>query len=94
MECCGNNNYTDWEVVFQNDSLPMSCCPRSPFVVGTEICNTTSNKYPKGCLEQFGTFVMNHAAVLGGVGVGIAFIQVKSFSVHDVLKKHCIILFS
>jgi hypothetical protein len=50
--------------------------------------------YPKGCLEQFGTFVMNHAAVLGGVGVGIAFIQVKSFSVHGVLKKHCIILFS
>jgi hypothetical protein len=33
--------------------------------------------YPKGCLELFGTFVMNHAAVLGGAGVGIAFIQVK-----------------
>jgi hypothetical protein len=36
--------------------------------------------------------VMNHAAVLGGAGVGIAFIQVKWFSVHDVLKRHCIIL--
>jgi hypothetical protein len=33
--------------------------------------------YAKGCLEQFGTFVMNHAAVLGGAGIGIAFIQVK-----------------
>jgi hypothetical protein len=78
MECCGNNNYTDWKDVFHNVSLPLSCCPRSPYVVGADICNTTSgNVYLKGCLEQFGTFVMNHAAVLGGVGVGIAFIQVK-----------------
>jgi hypothetical protein len=34
---------------------------------------------------------MDHAAVLGGAGIGIAFIQVKLF---PVLKKHCIILFS
>jgi hypothetical protein len=33
--------------------------------------------YHKGCLEEFGKFVMNHAAVLGGAGVGIAFVQVK-----------------
>jgi len=50
--------------------------------------------YTVGCLEKFGTFVMNHAAVLGGAGIGIAFIQVRWFSVYDVLKKCCIILFS
>ena len=77
MQCCGNNNYTDWKDVFQNDSLPLSCCPRSHAVVGFDNCTTTSDMYPKGCLEQFGAFVMNHAAVLGGAGVGIAFIQVK-----------------
>jgi hypothetical protein len=77
LECCGNNDYRDWEDVFHNDSLPLSCCPRSPVVVGVDFCNTTSQMYHEGCLKRFGTFVMNHAAVLGGVGVGIAFIQVK-----------------
>jgi hypothetical protein len=77
MDCCGNNNYTDWEGVFHNDSLPLSCCTRSHYVVGADICNTATVTYLKGCLEQFGAFVMNHAAILGGVGVGIAFIQVK-----------------
>jgi hypothetical protein len=78
MECCGNINYTDWEAVFHNDSLPLSCCPRSHVIVGFDICNTTSEDvYHKGCLDQFGKFVMKHAAVLGGAGVGIAFIQVK-----------------
>jgi hypothetical protein len=55
----------------------LSCCPRSHEVVGVDLCNTTSNPYPRGCLDQFGAFVMNHAAVLGGAGVGIALIQVK-----------------
>ena len=77
MECCGNNNYTDWEHVFHNDSLPLSCCQQSHVTVGFDICNASSHMYAKGCLEQFGTFVMNHAAVLGGAGIGIAFIQVK-----------------
>jgi len=77
MECCGNNNYTDWKDVFHNDSLPLSCCTRSHSLVGVDICDTTSEVHHKGCLEQFGAFVMNHAAILGGVGVGIAFIQVK-----------------
>jgi hypothetical protein len=33
--------------------------------------------YREGCLEKFGTYVMDHAAVLGGAGIGIAFIQVN-----------------
>lgn len=77
MECCGNNNYTDWELVFHNDSLPLSCCRRSHVAAGVDICNTASDMYKNGCLEQFGKFVMKHAAVLGGAGIGIAFIQVK-----------------
>lgn len=77
MECCGNNNYTDWKDVYHNDSLPLSCCRRSEIVVGFDNCSTTSEMYHKGCLEEFGKFVMNHAAVLGGAGVGIAFVQVK-----------------
>jgi len=89
MECCGTNDYTDWKDVFNNNSLPLSCCPRSHVAVGDEICNTnTSDKYTKGCLEQFGTFVMNHAAVLGGAGVGIAFIQLLGVVLACLLARH------
>jgi len=78
MECCGTNSYTDWEDVFHNNSLPLSCCRRSHVAVDVDYCNTASgNKYLVGCLDRFAIFVMNHAAVLGGAGVGIAFIQVK-----------------
>jgi hypothetical protein len=37
----------------------------------------SSNVYGDGCLKRFGTFVMDHAATLGGAGIGIAFIQVN-----------------
>lgn len=88
MECCGNKNYTDWKDVFHNDSLPLSCCTRSHTAVGLDICNTTSDMHLKGCLEQFGTFVMNHAAILGGVGVGIAFIQLLGVILACLLARH------
>jgi CD63 antigen len=88
MECCGNNNYTDWKDVFHNNSLPLSCCPRSHVVVDVDYCNTTSKMYTVGCLEKFGTFVMNHAAVLGGAGIGIAFIQLLGVVLACLLARH------
>jgi hypothetical protein len=78
LKCCGNNNCTDWEDVFQNTSLPLSCCPRSHGAVGIDECYTnSSNVYEDGCLKKFGTYVTDHAATLGGAGIGIAFIQVN-----------------
>jgi hypothetical protein len=81
LECCGNNNYSDWEHVFHNNSLPMSCCSPSHSAIGVEVCDTHSKGlHREGCLKKFGEFVMDHAAVLGGAGIGIAFIQVNHFA--------------
>lgn len=89
MKCCGNNNYTDWEHVFPNHSLPLSCCPQSHVAVGVDICNTTTPYlYKDGCLEQFGKFVMKHAAVLGGAGIGIAFVQLLGVVLACLLARH------
>lgn len=88
MECCGTNNYTDWKDVFHNDSLPLSCCEQSHFALGVDYCNTTSVVHTKGCLQEFGRFVMNHAAVLGGAGVGIAFIQLLGVVLACLLARH------
>jgi hypothetical protein len=46
-----------------------------------EVCDTHSKDlHHEGCLKKFGEFVMDHAAVLGGAGIGIAFIQVNHFA--------------
>jgi hypothetical protein len=42
-----------------------------------ECTTNTTNHYSDGCLKAFGKYVMDHAAVLGGAGIGIAFIQVN-----------------
>jgi hypothetical protein len=66
----------------------MSCCSPSHAAVGIEECNTLSESlHQEGCLKMFGIFVMDHAAMLGGAGIGIAFIQVNYFSLQDVLQK-------
>lgn len=39
FECCGVDNYTDWNGVFHNDRLPVSCCPRKDGTVGEFYCN-------------------------------------------------------
>jgi CD63 antigen len=49
---------------------------------------TSEDMYRKGCLDQFGKFVMKHAAVLGGAGVGIVFIQLLGVVLACLLAKH------
>lgn len=89
LECCGNNNYKDWEDVFHNESLPLSCCPRPHDAVGTDNCtNSSTHVFPEGCLEKFGEYVMDHAAVLGGAGIGMAFIQLLGVVLACLLARH------
>jgi hypothetical protein len=57
-----------------------------------EECNTLSKGlHREGCLKKFGIFVMDHAAMLGGAGIGIAFIQVNHFPLQDVHQKQVFI---
>ena len=72
-------SYRDWEAVFNNDSLPLSCCKTSIGTIGTLNCSALSpaNVYPEGCEWAFGQYVRDHAVVIGGTGIGIAFIQVN-----------------
>ena len=77
FECCGINNNTDWNKPLNNTGLPMSCCKFVFGQVGNSSCNSQSpNVFPKGCLPAFGDFIKAHAVQLGGVGIGIAFVQV------------------
>lgn len=80
FKCCGVDNSTDWSGVFKTGDLPQSCCQleTNKFipVMDTTVCNTTSlNIHPRGCLDEFQYSIKSHAIQLGGVGLGIAFIQ-------------------
>ncbi|WAR11453.1 CD63-like protein [Mya arenaria] len=66
FKCCGITNSTDW-----NGNIPQSCC-KSP---ATGCQNNTANLYPQGCLKKFSDWVEDHVAIVGGVGIGFAFIQ-------------------
>lgn len=77
FECCGVKNRTDWMTALNTDDLPVSCCRHETGKIGNSTCNISSpNVYPNGCLYTFEQFIKSHAMQLGGVGLGIALIQV------------------
>ncbi|XP_069702991.1 CD63 antigen-like [Periplaneta americana] len=69
LHCCGANDPRDWVNVFHNDSLPETCCPHDP------ACTILTNPYQQGCVSILRNEVQNYALLLGGVGIGVACIQ-------------------
>ncbi|XP_046745256.1 CD63 antigen-like [Diprion similis] len=74
--CCGTNEAKDWQLYFDNDTLPMSCCDQQVGAAGTVTCKLSEpNVHEIGCAHAFLDFVKLHALQLGGVGLGVAFVQ-------------------
>lgn len=72
FSCCGTNNASDWKQVYKNDSLPYSCCNHSEHLN----CTLDSHSlHTSSCVKAMGDVVVKNAVLLGGVGIGIAFIQ-------------------
>lgn len=68
FKCCGVDSYTEWHA--HNVSYPDSCCKKAPCVPGT------ANFYNEPCLEEFVDFVKTNIVKVGGVGIGLAFVQI------------------
>ncbi|XP_063221580.1 CD63 antigen-like [Bacillus rossius redtenbacheri] len=78
FNCCGINKPEDWDREYHdtNGTLPASCCHTEYGLWGGEPCSTASPyRNKEGCLPKLGAYVADHAAMLGGVGIGIAVIQ-------------------
>ncbi|CAG9585758.1 unnamed protein product [Danaus chrysippus] len=75
MHCCGIYGYEDW--AHTNQSLPTTCCGAHELVEGSAVaCTVTSpGLYTRGCLPLILVKLQDIALVLGGVGLGIAFVQ-------------------
>ncbi|XP_076368642.1 CD63 antigen-like [Tachypleus tridentatus] len=70
LKCCGANNASEWKE-YLGDKLPYSCCP------GKDIQKECKkDHYKKGCIDALANFLEDKILVVGGVGIGIAFVQI------------------
>ncbi|XP_022795859.1 CD63 antigen-like [Stylophora pistillata] len=76
FECCGVDGYEDY--LNQNTTeLPESCCRTPKCNTTVEAMRSLNNTeiYTQGCLKGFEKFLREHLLIVGGVGIGIAFVQ-------------------
>uniref|UniRef100_A0A1L8DK60 Tetraspanin n=2 Tax=Nyssomyia neivai TaxID=330878 RepID=A0A1L8DK60_9DIPT len=72
LSCCGIQGPRDWQQVFHNSSLPNSCCVQMPTTVSE--C-TIEHSLQDGCMHKLLSLLQHNALILGGVGIGIAVVQ-------------------
>jgi len=82
LKCCGVEGASGFEVWlmenknFDNTNrVPKSCCQRSNDIQNCIRQPTSENAWVEGCLTKAQTAINGQAAILGGVGVGIAFVM-------------------
>lgn len=71
LKCCGVSSSIDWK-----DHVPDSCCKVHTNIGDSSFAPKCSlvplNVYTQGCLNVTERFVKDHAAVIGGAGIGVA----------------------
>lgn len=72
LECCGIKDASDWRPIFKNKTVPAMCCHLLPESI--KHC-TTDHASKIGCLPRLLQFLDNKSLLLGGVGIGIALVQ-------------------
>ncbi|CAG0902628.1 unnamed protein product [Darwinula stevensoni] len=74
--CCGVTNYTDWwkPGPFEKPLLPSTCCESEQLVNGN--CTEMNEFHRNGCFGVLSDSFEKNVGIVGGVGVGIAFVQV------------------
>jgi len=90
FNCCGINNYTDWELVTNTTGglLPLSCCNIPPGTIGVFTCNnSTIGPHKEGCLEAFSDYIEGHATTVESVGLGFAVLQLLGIALACYLSK-------
>ncbi|XP_076458671.1 CD63 antigen-like [Babylonia areolata] len=77
FECCGVKSYTEWQELNLTTTYPQSCCKSEE----SQECSHEA-KIPesaiktKPCEKAFSDFMREKVAIIGGVGIGLAFIMV------------------
>lgn len=76
FDCCGVNTWKDWEKI-NSTYVPESCCKvRESATCGKIIANMNTTINTDGCVAGFKDFLEGNIYTLGGIGVGLAFVQI------------------
>ncbi|XP_068687489.1 CD63 antigen-like [Montipora capricornis] len=80
FDCCGANGYKDYKTMNISGEIkfPPSCCKNAtvcPSTFGQAKNMTDSDFVTKGCVDKFEKYLKDHIFIIGGVGVGVAFLQ-------------------
>nr|APM87502.1 CD63 [Haliotis discus discus] len=86
FKCCGADNYTSWEQFLPQP--PESCCKS----IGSIECkdrsyNKTDGIYTKSCTKGIIDWLKSNVILLGGIGIGLAFVQVFGICLACCLGK-------
>ncbi|XP_061934986.1 CD63 antigen [Apis cerana] len=74
LQCCGIIGATDWaHVGFSDNIVPNSCCKEVP--EGNKCDSNSIHIHSNGCMNNLQSAIEHNALILGGVGIGIAVIQ-------------------
>lgn len=66
---------SDWEHINHNNSLPHTCCAN---MASDGNCTMkSSEKFTTPCLDELKKAFIRYGSLIGGVGIGIALVQVK-----------------
>lgn len=71
LQCCGIDSYRDFRTVLEI-SIPGSCCAKN----SNDTCDQ-QNAYKTGCVIALKDLFKYASAVLGGIALGIAAIEVN-----------------
>ncbi|ERE91702.1 CD63 antigen isoform X1 [Cricetulus griseus] len=76
FECCGANNYTDWENItgMPKDRVPDSCCIN--ITVGCGIDFKENKIHTQGCVENIGVWLRKNVLLVAAAALGIAFVEI------------------
>ncbi|CAG0916885.1 unnamed protein product [Notodromas monacha] len=80
LKCCGVKDYKDWNQHLSK--YPKSCCGSTNL---DSVCEPSSPSFHEvACLPTLTSKVNGNIAIIGGIGIGIAFVQIEWIDVMAV----------
>ena len=83
LDCCGTQEYLDWtNATFSaNTDVPDSCCLSTitgcgKGVLGLSLQEASMKIHTDGCFGTFSDKIQENVGLVGGIGIGIGFLQV------------------
>jgi len=91
FKCCGVSNYSNWQDTKfgkEDNGVPMTCCKTASEGCGNEIFAPgadLSKINQDGCVQLLEEFIVDKVAIIGGIGIAIAVLQIVGVLVSCML---------